>query len=158
MLEGFGYSRKNVISMVKKHPSILNYSDERINGRINDMVGLGIEYKDVLNILLVNPSLFGNDMETITDKKIFYDSLNLFSVFVKSPKELMQGIAKSYARYMYYCSIGIDIYATENGYKRLFIGEERFKNRYGVETDELIKQYDVDKYLESVKSKKIKRV
>ena len=152
-LESYGYSRGEVILMIKKHPSILNFSIVRLEQRINDMVLLGFTLEDVLNILQKNPSLFGNDFDTIRDKKIFYDSIGLINLFVISPENLMQGISKSYARYMYLKSIGIDILENTDGYKQLFIGEKRFRPKYKVGTDDLVLVYNVDEYMRKVKTR-----
>ena len=154
-LEDFGYSREDIIDMIKKHPSLLNYAVMRIEERVNDIVSLVPDYNDALNVLKINPSLFGNDLGTIIDKKVFYDSIGLFDIFVISPKDLMQGISKSYARYRHFQTIGIDIFETEDGYKKLFLGEKKFGSRYKIKTDDLVKIYDVDEYMKDVKTRKL---
>lgn len=153
IFENYGYTKKTVISMIKKHPQILNYSQERIKQRILDITQLIGDEKTVLDIIEINPSLFGNDLDTIIDKKIFYDSIGLVDFFIKSPKDLIQGISKTYARYQYLKSIGIDIFATKNGYNILFIGEKKFQKKYQITTAELIEKYGVEKYMQEVKTK-----
>lgn len=154
-MESYGYTHEDVLSMITRYPSILNFSITRLDERINDMVSLGFDYNDVLKMIKINPSLFGNDMDTIRDKKVFYDSIGLFNLFVISPEDLIQGISKSYARYMYLKSIGIDILEYQDGYKMLFIGEKKFKSKYKVETADLVSMYNVDEYMKDVKTRKL---
>ena len=154
-VESFGYTHQEVVSMIKKHPSILNYAIERLEQRMTDMKNLVGNYDDVLNIMKANPSLFGNDMDTIREKKVFYDSLGLVDFFVKHPSDLMQGIDKTYARYMYFLSIRIDVFAMEKGYRVLFLDEPTFNKRYKVESADLITVYNVDDYMREVKTKKL---
>lgn len=154
-LEGYGYTRKEVISMIRKHPQIFNYASDRIDNRINDLVDLGIDYDDAIKILKLNPAILGDSKVTLENKKIFYDSIGLFNIFVSDPEDLFQGIAKSYARLMHFQSIGVNIYETEDSYKELFIGETRFKSKYKVKSEDLIKIYDVKEYMRKVKTKKL---
>lgn len=153
--EGLGYSRKDVISMLKKHPQIFNYDPERINERISFLVSSGIANSDVLSVFRMNPALIGDAKETFENKKIFYDSIGLHDIFVKAPKDLIQGIAKSYARFMYFQTIGFNIHKDKKSYKELFIGEKRFKSKYHVKSSELIKMYDVKEYMVECKKRKL---
>lgn len=153
-MESYGYEHSDVIAMIRKHPPIINYAFSRLDQRMEDMCTLIGDKEVVLYIMKTNPALFGDSMDKIIDKKMFYDSLGLVDIFIKAPKDMFQGISKSYARFKYFQSINIDIFAKENGYKLLFMGETIFKKRYKVETAELIKIYDVDEYMKEVKSKK----
>ena len=54
-------------------------------------------------------------------------------------KQLMQGVALSYARYQFLRERGV-IVSTDN-YKMLFMNQSKFKNKYGYDNDEIKKLY-----------------
>ena len=67
----------------------------------------------------------------------------------------MQGINLSYARYMFYKSLGINI--NMNNYRKLFVGQVEFKNRYGKNNKQLVDlyKYDIGKFGNNAKIRNI---
>ena len=109
---------------------------------MNQFVSLGYTYDQVLKIFLEFPSLYGYNIDTIKIKKEFYDAIGLCDIFVINPKSMIQGIDLSYARYMFYKDIGIDI--NINNYRLLFVNEQVFMKRYKIDNDSLIWLYSRD--------------
>ena len=98
------------------------------------------------------PGIYDFSTENLKQKIEFYDSINLHSLATKSPKDLMQSTALSYARYMFYKDNGISI--DETNYKKLFASQKSFEKQYGIKKEELLAKYDYKEYMESLRMKK----
>ena len=141
-----GYSREDFIKMTKTSPQIYCLSIENIKQKIEDIEKLGYSREEVIKMTKGFPSIYSHSIGTIKQKIDFYDSIGLHSLAIINAKELMQSTNLSYARYMYYKDIGIDI--DETNYRKLFIGQKRFEQQYGITKEELLEKYDYQKYLE----------
>ena len=128
--------------MTKILPSLFSYSIDNISKKIEDMVSLGYSRKQVLEMTLKFPGIYSSTIENICEKKEFYDYLGIGNIIVLDPKKLMQSVELSYARYMYYQSIGVVI--TSSNYSKLFIGQKLFEKRYGKNNSELIDEFNYD--------------
>ena len=92
------------------------------------------------------PTIYGYSIENMKRKIEFYDSINMHLLAVREPKQLMQSVALSYARYQFYLSIGIIV--DRNTYKKLFIENKSFENAYGITKEELLVRYPYEQYTE----------
>lgn len=149
-----GYSYDDVRSIIIKFPKILSYSLVRIKNRIVELESLGYTHEQVLKMTKLLPSLFGLHIDTIREKKEFYDSIGIGDIITLKPMYLMQSIEVSYARYMFYKSIGKEI--NKDNYLLLFMLQTRFIKKYGKTKEELINEFNYDKYLEEKKNIKVK--
>ncbi|MDO4753239.1 MAG: hypothetical protein Q4A36_03360, partial [Candidatus Saccharibacteria bacterium] len=87
-----------------------------------------------------SPAIYGYSIDNMKQKINFYDSIGMHNLVTTDTKQLMQGVALSYARYQFFTherGIIIDI----NNYKMLFMNQNNFKNRYGYNNDEIKQKY-----------------
>ena len=145
-----GYTRDEVLKMTKSLPALYGYSIENIKQKINDVMNLGYTKDEVLKMTKILPSILGLNIENIREKIEFYDSINMHELAVKDPKQLMQSVALSYARYMFYLSRGIEI--NMMNYSKLFMSNKRFEKTYGKTKQEILEEYNYDLYINKNKT------
>lgn len=83
--------------------------------------------------------LLSSDIINTQLKLAFYEQIGLRQIIVEKPKNLIQSLAVSYARYMFYQENNIAI--DGELYRRLFVGKKYFESTYEVDTQNLIKKY-----------------
>ena len=141
-----GYTKEEVIKMTKILPSIYGYSIENMRQKIEDIISLGYTKEEVIKMTKILPSIYGLSIENMKQKIDFYDSIDMHELAVINPKQLMQSVNLSYARYSFYKDRGIDI--DMNNYGKLFVGQKNFEKTYGITKKELLEKYDYNKYKE----------
>ena len=151
-LEQLGYTPEEVIKITKNSSVIFTYNIENMNKKIEDIKKLGYSQEEVIKMTIDFPGIYDFSTENLKQKIEFYDSINLHSLATKSPKDLMQSTALSYARYMFYKDNGISI--DETNYKKLFASQKSFEKQYGIKKEELLTKYDYKEYMESLRMKK----
>ena len=144
-MEKLGYSKEDVIKMTKIFPAIYSLSIDNMKQKIEDMEKLGYSKEDVIKMTKTLPAIYSYSKENIKQKIEFYDSIGLHSLAIIDAKQLMQSTSLSYARYMYYKDIGIDI--DETNYKKLFINKKIFEKQYGITKEELLAKYNYQEYM-----------
>ena len=144
-----GYTKEEVIKMTKILPAIYGLSIESMKQKIDDMISLGYTRKEVINMTKDLPAIYGYSKKNMKQKKDFYDSIGLHELVSVDPKQLIQSVNLSYARYSFYKDRGIDI--DMNNYRKLFVREDQFEKSNGITKQELIEKYDYDKYEEQRK-------
>ena len=138
--------------MTISNPSMLSYNLDTIKQKFNDIIALGYSYDEVINITILFPQIYSLSIETIKNKINFYKAINIHKVFIKDPRQLMQSIELSYARYMFYSSKCITI--DENNYRKLFVGEKHFKNSFNLFNSDLLYMYDYNEFINKNKKEK----
>ena len=141
-----GYTKEEVIKMTKSLPQIYSYSIENMKQKIEDIISLGYTKEEVIKMTKILPAIYGFSIENMKQKIDFYDSIDMHELAVINPKQLMQSVNLSYARYSFYKDRGIDI--DMNNYRKLFDGQKRFEKAYGITKKELLEKYDYNKYKE----------
>ena len=141
-----GYTKEEVIKMTKSSPQIYSYSIENMKQKIEDIISLGYTKEEVIKMTKSLPQIYGLSIESMKQKIDFYDSIDMHELAVINPKQLMQSVNLSYARYSFYKDRGIDI--DMNNYRKLFDGQKRFEKAYGITKKELLEKYDYNKYKE----------
>ena len=144
-----GYTKEEVIKMTKSFTPIYGLSIESMKQKIDDMISLGYTRKEVINMTKDLPAIYGYSKKNMKQKKDFYDSIGLHELVSVDPKQLIQSVNLSYARYCFYKDKGIDI--DMNNYRKLFVREDQFEKSNGITKQELIEKYDYDKYEEQRK-------
>ena len=144
-----GYKREEIIKITKSLPEIYGYSTRTIEQKMKDMISLGYTRKEVINMTKDLPAIYGYSKKNMKQKKDFYDSIGLHELVSVDPKQLIQSVNLSYARYCFYKDKGIDI--DMNNYRKLFVREDQFEKSNGITKQELIEKYDYDKYEEQRK-------
>ena len=90
------------------------------------------------------PTIFGYGIENIKEKIDFLISENLKNIILKKPKNLMQSVDLTYARYRYLTEerhIDID----EENSRYLFKNKKEFENTFGIDNLTLVSNYCYDK-------------
>ena len=141
-----GYTKEEVIKMTKSFPPIYGLSIENIKQKIEDIISLGYTKEEVIKITKSSPQIYSLSIESIKQKIEFYDSIDMHELAVINPKQLMQSVNLSYARYSFYKDRGIDI--DMNNYRKLFVGQKDFEKAYRITKKELLEKYDYNKYKE----------
>ena len=141
-----GYTKEEVIKMTKSSPQIYSYSIENMKQKIEDIISLGYTKEEVIKMTKSLPQIYGLSIESMKQKIDFYDSIDMHELAVINPKQLMQSVNLSYARYSFYKDRGIDI--DMNNYGKLFVGQKNFEKTYGITKKELLEKYDYNKYKE----------
>ena len=141
-----GYTKEEVIKMTKSSPQIYSYSIENMKQKIEDIISLGYTKEEVIKMTKILPSIYGLSIENMKQKIDFYDSIDMHELAVINPKQLMQSVNLSYARYSFYKDRGIDI--DMNNYRKLFVGQKDFEKAYRITKKELLEKYDYNKYKE----------
>ena len=134
-----GYSREEVIKMTKELPILYGLSIENIKQKIEDIMSLGYTKEEVIKITVVLPQIYCYSLKNIKQKIDFYDSINMHELATVNSRYLMQSTALSYARYMFFKDIGIEI--NMDNYKKLFPSEKHFEKQYGITKKLLLKNY-----------------
>lgn len=141
-----GYTKEEVIKMTKSLPAIYGLLIESMKQKVDDMIDLGYTKEEVIKMAKNLPSIYGLSIENIKQKIEFYDSIGIHELAVINPKQLIQSVNLSYARYSFYKDRGIDI--DIKSHKKLFIEQKRFEKAYGITKKELLEKYDYNKYKE----------
>lgn len=149
VLLNLGYTRKEIIRMTKSHPQIYGYSIDNIKQKINDIMSLGYIKEEVIKMTKSLPPIYGSSIDNIKQKIEYYDSINLHKIAIVTPKNLIQSVELSYARYEFYKSKGI-IINLEN-FNKLFISQKQFEKQYGISKKELLEKYNYEEYLKENK-------
>lgn len=144
-----GYTYEDVIRMTVKYPNMYGLSKDNIKQKIEGIVNLGYTYEEVLSMTKNHPALFGYTLENIREKCNFYESIGLKEVTIKEPARLMQSVELSYARYMFYASIGKNI--SIKNYSVLFVNQKQFVKYYKKNNSELMEEYKYSEYKENKK-------
>ena len=145
-----GYTKAEVLKMTKSLPALYSLSIENMKQKISDIIDLGYTREEVIKMTISLPAIYGYSIENIIEKIEFYDSINMHKLAVVAPKQLMQSVALSYARYNFYLSVGIEINMVN--YKKLFIDNKQFEKSYGKTKQEILEEYNYEKYMEKKKN------
>ena len=145
----FGYTEEEY-NLIRNSHGISTYTDTTLTKQFVNitsyLLDLGYTKTEILKMTNSFPTIYGLSIENIREKIEFYDSINMHELAVKDPKQLMQSVALSYARYNFYLSIGIEINMVN--YKKLFIDNKQFEKSYGKTKQEILEEYNYEKYME----------
>ena len=149
----FGYTEEDY-NLIRNSHVISTYTDTTLMKQIINitsyLLGLGYTREEVIKMTKSLPALYSLSIENIREKIEFYDSINMHELAVKDPKQLMQSVALSYARYNFYLSKGIEINMVN--YKKLFINNKKFEKTYGKTKQEILEEYNYDLYINKNKT------
>lgn len=149
-LIGLGYTKEEVLKITQQLPSIYSYSIENIKQKMEELIELGYTKEEVLYITIEMPSIYGCNMENLKKKIEYFKEIGLGEMIIKTPKNLMQSLDLTYARYEYLKTKEIEKW--EQYHNRLFYNSKLFKKRYGITKEELLEKY---KYSSAAKKEKV---
>ncbi|MBO5183176.1 MAG: hypothetical protein J6B64_02140 [Bacilli bacterium] len=141
--------------IIRNNYAVNQIKDETLIKKLKDnfafLLKIGYTKEEVIKMTKSFPPIYGLSIENMKQKIEFYDSIDMHELAVINPKQLMQSVNLSYARYSFYKDRGIDI--DMNNYRKLFVGQKDFEKAYGITKKELLEKYDYDKYEEQRKMK-----
>ena len=152
-LINLGYTKEEVLKMTKNVPTIYSLSIETMKQKIEEIITLGYTKQEVIYIIKNYPTIFALSTKNLKEKIDFYNSIQMHELPIVVPKNLMQSIALTYARYMFFKDIGINI--DMSNYNKLFINNSRFKQQYGLDKKELLEKYNYEKDKENTNGRVI---
>lgn len=135
----FCFSKEEIIDVTNRCPVLFSLSIENIKNKINILLELGFNIDMIKIIFYKFPQIVSCSKEAILEKYNYYNEIGLLRVFVEYPKYLIQGLELTDARYTYLLNKGIEV--NERNYNKLFTSSKRFKESYGVTTEELLSRY-----------------
>lgn len=92
-------------------------------------------------MIKAQPAIYGLSIENIKQKIDFYDYINMRELAINDPKKLMQSVILSYARCKFYTEeLGIEV--NMSNCSKLFIGQKRFEEQYGITKSQLLEKYN----------------
>lgn len=141
-IEAIGYTETEVLHMTKTFPIIFSLDIENIKQKNKDLEKLGYTPDEVKKITITFPQIYSFSINNIMLKIEFYDSIELHNMVVKDPKNLMQSVNVSYARYKFLERKGINV--TMVNYKKIFIDNKKFEAQYKITKETLLKKYNYE--------------
>lgn len=138
-LVSVGLSKSQVITITALSPSILTYDIHTFQNKINLFKEYGYNAEQIILLLQHHPAILGSSEENIRNKLDFYLSIGLFAIVYLEPKQLIQGLDLTYARYKFFTEKGMNI--SLYNYRLLFNSTENFKKKYGFTSKDLIAIY-----------------
>lgn len=144
-----GYTEEDY-EIIRNNYAVNQIKDETLIKKLKDnfafLLKIGYTKEEVIKMTKILPSIYGLSIENMKQKIEFYDSIDMHELAVINPKQLMQSVNLSYARYSFYKDRGIDI--DMNNYRKLFVGQKDFEKAYRITKKELLEKYDYNKYKE----------
>ena len=137
-----GYRREEVLEMVRIYPTIYTFTISNMKKKLNELTSLGYSYEKIIIMTKKFPQLYSLNIDNIREKVDFFEYIGLADLIVLKNKLLMQSVELSYARYMFFLSMGISI--TKDNCEKLFMTEAAFEKRYKKSREELLELYKYD--------------
>lgn len=149
-MQDLGYAREDVIAMTKVTPSLYNYSMDTIKGKFKELCSFGYTKDEVLKMTKGLPTIYNLNVDSTVEKLEFYNSIGLRKKMIDRPKNLMQSLKLSYARYRFFqdCDIVVNV----DNYKILFDSEKRFYCKNGISNLDLLMMYDYEEEVLNAKN------
>ena len=140
-----GFDWKDMLNIIKSFPAIVSLSSDRINQGYDYLIELGYSKEESLEMIKSFPQIVALKKETLEPKFSFYKSIGLIEAITTHPKNLMQSVDLSYARYKFLEENGVTITMANN--KKLFTSNEFFERQYKITKEQLLNNYKKDKML-----------
>ncbi len=147
-----GFSEEQVRKILVESPTTFGCTTQTVIDKIDGIVNLGYTKEEVMNVVTIYPTILTKSTGKIKDLVEFYDSIGMHELLLKEPKQFMQSVEVSYARYMFFKERGITI--NMDHYRNLFRSHVEFEERYGISKVDLLKKYNYAEYKEKKKKEK----
>lgn len=146
-LISLGYSYASSLELLRANALIFSQSTGYIKSKLNLFFEFGYSFLDIKNMTLECPNIYNISLEELLLKLEFIRITRLRNAIIDNPNYLMSDIASMYSRYMYLNSKGNRI--SSSNYEMLFISNDDFNNKYGVNQEEINNNYDKNKLISS---------
>lgn len=153
-LKEIGSTKDQILNMTVSFPVIYGYSIENMKQKLEDMINLGYTKDQVIEMTLSFPAIYSCNIENIKRKILYLRKIGLGDVIIKNPKQLMQSVDLTYARYEYLTKKK-NIKITYKNYAQLFKSAKSFEKNYGIKKSDLLQKYPYNKKIESKTGDKI---
>lgn len=140
-----GYTKEEVCKMIVTHPQLLSYKIDANKRKFEELQNEGFTYAEVLMLFKNMPGLFSGDFSRHLGKIRFLREIELENVIFETPKNLIQSVELTYARYNFLKDIEEDISALD--FSKLFYDNERFAKKFNKTREQLLEMYSYDEYL-----------
>lgn len=135
----FGYTKKQLINIVKNNPTTLVTPIDDLKKRFYSMTEYKYSKNDVLRFTSRIPDLLTYPDERVENRFLILNAIGLHDAPIKSPYILRFSSHTTYARYCYFIDNNIEI--NMENYNDLFACEKDFSKKYGVSSNRLTKIY-----------------
>lgn len=133
-------------------PSIFGRSSDNIKNKIDFLIYLGYTKEEALKMTVSNPAIFSHSSNALKEKIEFFKSIGLKYFLVEKPKNLMQSIDLTYARFRY-LTVEKNREINKTTVDCLFSSTKRFEQAFGITKEELLGRYSYDAEVRSKRDK-----
>ena len=154
-LRGLGYDEDILKKMIIECPELLQYDFKRIENRFNEFKKFNYTNDQIIKITAGYPGVIGTEEKRFKTKLAYYNSIGLHDYIVQRPKDLIQSVELTHARYQFFIDNDIEINKTTQ--QSLFKKESSFIKQYGISKSVLLKLYNFSTYINSIKDNSVKK-
>lgn len=156
-IKSFGYSREEAIGMMMESYTLYTLSNETIIDKRNFIISLGYSEDEVLRMAKAAPLIYSFSEINIRQKLEFYNSIGMHDYIVANPKDLIQSVALTYARYRFLTEEK-QIDFSQTSFDALVTGSKKFEKRFGISNEALVLIYSYEQYIKEKNKEKDKGV
>lgn len=128
---------KETFGKVVRTVRIFNTSIDKIKSIEKTLADNEYTEEEVKAIETVNPAVVCHEQDSLDRKLRFYNNIKVKNLIINNPCNLWQGLKVSYARHQYFVAKNY----SEEHLNNLFVSEEKFIDRYGIDNKVLLKTY-----------------
>ena len=136
--------------MICVYPKILTYKQESVLNTFKLLKSMDYPDRMVQYITIKYPAIYGSSLENIYYKLQYYNSIGIHFAPIITPKNLIQSVDLTYARFEYFKTISYDPVHGGN-FRHLFWSNSQFTKRFGKTNEELLEKYDFKEYKKILK-------
>ena len=148
-----GFSKEQVLNISKLLPSVFTSTIENLTLKMNSVIEHGYSKEETIDMICTYPAVFSTSVEGMKEKLSYYDSIDMHDLAIKYPRQLMQGVALSYAKYHYFKNKGILV--TMENYYKLFESNKVFEKREKITKKDLLNLYSFEEYKRRLNDERI---
>ena len=152
-IKSLGYSREEAIGMMMESYTLYTLSNKTIIDKRNLILSLGYSEDEVLRMAKAAPLIYSFSEINIRQKLEFYNSIGMHDYIVANPKDLIQSVALTYARYRFLTEVK-QIDFSQTSFDALVTGSKRFEKRFGISNKALVLMYSYEQYIKEKKKDK----
>ena len=142
-LLSIGYTKEQILQMTSLISGIYGHSDDNIMNKINFLISLGYTKEEVLKMTLLYPGIFSTSVDATKEKVDFLKEIGLKDFLVEKPKNLIQSVDLTYARFKY-LTLDKSRSLDKTTIDYLFTGAKAFEKIFGISKEELLARYSYD--------------
>ncbi len=142
-----GYTEDEVRIMIIATPVLLEMDSLTLQARHKGIQNPNFSKEEIHRITVLYPTALANRTATVNEKMNFIVSIGLKKAIIDNPRNLIQSIDLTYARYLFLKDNGV--FLNSENYTDLFRAEARFKKKYNITKAEILEKYSYEAYKKS---------